>query len=177
LRPYPLQWAIYVETSRGIGNTYQLVGDQTNYAIDIKLNQPLENPDDLRGKYPVGSVSPTELAEMETILPRVDIIHNIPWWNGQDWVDDALRYLKCWGFSKICGEAELSGLQDKMCWLLESSPGINNAVEFVGCPDLACILASERSAYLHQVFWMSQASFAEQLRRSWSEVRVPGGSR
>ncbi|KAG1795572.1 uncharacterized protein BJ212DRAFT_1228153, partial [Suillus subaureus] len=103
-----------------IGNTYQLVGNQTNYAIDIRFNQRLENSEDWRGSYSVGSVSSTELAETETILQRVDIIHNLPSWNSQDWVDDALRYLKCWGFSDIIGELELANLQDRMCWLLES---------------------------------------------------------
>ncbi|KAG2367866.1 hypothetical protein BDR07DRAFT_1392391 [Suillus spraguei] len=156
LRPYPLHWAIYVETSPGIGNTYQLVGDQTNYAVDIRLNQPLSNSRDLRGSYSVGSVSWTELVEMETILPRVDIIHSIPWWNGQDWVEDALRYLKCWGFSDIIGETMLAGLQDQMCWLLESQPGIDAAVEFVGnSEDLACILSNRRTAKVHQYFWRS----------------------
>ncbi|KAG2096382.1 hypothetical protein BD769DRAFT_1780802 [Suillus cothurnatus] len=92
LRPYPLHWAIYVETSPGIGNIYQLVGNQTNYAIDIRFNQPVENSEDWRGSYSAGSVNSTELVEMETILPRVDIIHNLPCWNSQDWVDDALRY-------------------------------------------------------------------------------------
>ncbi|KAG1821677.1 uncharacterized protein BJ212DRAFT_1585691 [Suillus subaureus] len=55
LQPYPLHWAIYVETSPGIGNTYQLVGNQTNYAIDIRISQPLENSEDLRGSHSVGS--------------------------------------------------------------------------------------------------------------------------
>ncbi|KAG1841696.1 hypothetical protein DFJ58DRAFT_844944 [Suillus subalutaceus] len=128
LRPYPLHWAIYVETR-----------NRKNYAIDIRLSQPLENSEDLRGSYSVGSVSWAELAEMETILLRVDIIHDVPWWNGQDWVDDALRYLKCWGFSGIIEETKLAWLQDKMCWLLEGCDGIQNAVEFVGdSGDLAC---------------------------------------
>ncbi|KAG2074282.1 hypothetical protein BDR04DRAFT_1151368 [Suillus decipiens] len=154
LRPYPLHWAIYVETSPGIGNTYQLVGDQTNYTIDIRLNQPIKNSKDLRGSYSVGSVSWTELVEMETILPRVDIIHGLPWWNSQDWVEDALRYLKCWGFSNIIGETMLAGLQDQMCWLVECQPGIDAAVEFVGdSKDLACILSNRRSAQVHQYFW------------------------
>ncbi|KAG1772561.1 hypothetical protein EV702DRAFT_617017 [Suillus placidus] len=168
LRPYPLHWAIYVETSPGVGNTYQLVGNQKNYAIDIKLNQPLENPKDLRGSYSVGRVSRTELAEMEAILPRVDIIHGIPWWNSQDWVDDALRYLKCWGFSDIVGEMELSRLQDKMCWLLESWPGIENAVEFVGdSPDLACVLWNRRYVTIHQTFWRLQVSWRAQVQEMW----------
>ncbi|KAG2338879.1 hypothetical protein BDR05DRAFT_1003832 [Suillus weaverae] len=168
LRPYPLHWAIYVETSPGVGNTYQLVGNQKNYATDIKLNQPLENPKDLRGSYSVGRVSRAELAEMETILPRVDIIHGIPWWNSQDWVDDALRYLKCWGFSDIVGEIELSRLQDKMCWLLESWPGIENAVEFVGdSQDLACVLWNRHSVTMHQTFWRLQVSWRAQVQEMW----------
>ncbi|KAG2038898.1 hypothetical protein BDR03DRAFT_981177 [Suillus americanus] len=158
LRPYPLHWAIYVETSPGIGNIYQLVGNQTNYAIDIRLSQPLENSEDLRGSYSVGSVSWTELAEMEAILLRVDIIHDVPWWNSQDWVDDALRYLKCWGFSGIIGETKLACLQDKMCWLLEGCPGIQNAVEFVGgSGDLACVLSNRRNARKHRCIWKFHA--------------------
>ncbi|KAG1887008.1 hypothetical protein F4604DRAFT_1916842 [Suillus subluteus] len=154
LRPYPLHWAIYVETSPGIGNTYQLVGNQKNYAIDIRLSQPLENSEDLRGSYSVGSVSWAELAEMETILLRVDIIHDVPWWNGQDWVDDALRYLKCWGFSGIIEETKLAWLQDKMCWLLEGCDGIQNAVEFVGdSGDLACVLSNQHNAKAHRNLW------------------------
>ncbi|KIK35514.1 hypothetical protein CY34DRAFT_62606, partial [Suillus luteus UH-Slu-Lm8-n1] len=91
LRPYALQWAIWVRTGLGMrGHTYKLVGDQTNYAIDVRLHQPLENWNNLRGSYCVGTVSRKELDEMEIILQRVDIIHNIPWWNDQDWVDDAL---------------------------------------------------------------------------------------
>ncbi|KAG2029747.1 hypothetical protein BDR03DRAFT_1096222 [Suillus americanus] len=165
LRPYPLHWAICVETSPNIGNTYQLVGNQTNYAIDIKLNQRLENSEDWRGSYSIGSVSSTELAEMETTLRRVDIIHNLPHWNSQDWVDDALRYLKCWGFSDIIGEPELAKLQDRMCWLLESWPGIQNAVEFVGdSEDLACVLSNRRCAEMHRYFWKLQVEL-EQLWR------------
>lgn len=134
----------------------------------IKLNQPLENPKDLRGSYSVGRVSRAELAEMETILPRVDIIHGIPWWNSQDWVDDALRYLKCWGFSDIVGEIELSRLQDKMCWLLESWPGIENAVEFVGdSQDLACVLWNRHSVTMHQTFWRLQVSWRAQVQEMW----------
>ncbi|KAG1861569.1 hypothetical protein DFJ58DRAFT_872310 [Suillus subalutaceus] len=132
LWPYPLHWAICVEISPDIGNTYQLVGNQTNYPIDIRLNLRLQNSDDWRGSYSVGSVSSTELDEMETTLRRVDIIHDLLCWNSQDWVDDTLRYLKCWGFSDIIEEPELANLQDRMCWLLESWPGIQNAVEFVG---------------------------------------------
>ncbi|KAG2128086.1 hypothetical protein BD769DRAFT_1639885 [Suillus cothurnatus] len=159
LKPYPLHWAIYVETSPGIGNTYQLVGNQTNYAIDIRLNQPLENSGDLRGSHSVGNVNWTELTEMETILSRVDIIHKLPSWNSQDWVDDALRYLKCWGFSGIVGETKLAALQEQMLWLLECWPGIENAVEFVGdSEDLACILSNRRSARVHRSFWKLHAN-------------------
>ncbi|KAG1759257.1 hypothetical protein EDD22DRAFT_1052141 [Suillus occidentalis] len=155
LRPYPLQWAIWVRTGpRMKGHTYKLVGDQTNYAIDIRLHQPLENWNNLRGSHCVGTVSRKELDEMEIILQRVDIIHNIPWWNDQDWVDDALRYLKCWGFSNIIGGAELVGLQEEMCRLLECWPEINNAVQFVGYPDLACVLSNQRTAHAHRYFWM-----------------------
>ncbi|KAG1861570.1 hypothetical protein DFJ58DRAFT_777423 [Suillus subalutaceus] len=157
LRPYPLHWAICVETRPDIGNTYQLVGDQTNYAIDIKLNQRLPKSDE-RGSYSVGSVSSTELDEMETTLRRVDIIHNLPCWNSQDWVDDALRYLKCWGFSDIIGETKLANLQDRMCWMLESWPGILDAVEFVGdSEDLACVLSSRRCVEIHRYYWKSRA--------------------
>lgn len=167
LRLYPLHWAIYVETSPGIGNTYQLVGNQTNYAIDIRFNQRLENSEDWRGSYSVGSVSSTELAETETILQRVDIIHNLPSWNSQDWVDDALRYLKCWGFSDIIGELELANLQDRMCWLLESWPGIQNAVEFVGDSEgLACVLSNRRSVEIHRSFWKMQVEL-ERIQRLW----------
>ncbi|KAG1863811.1 hypothetical protein F4604DRAFT_1030219 [Suillus subluteus] len=112
LRSYPLHWAIYVETSPDIGNIYQLVGNQTNYAVDIRLNQHFQNSDDWRGSYSVGSVSSTELAEM---VRRADITHDLLCWNSQDWVDDTLRYLKCWGFSDIIGEPELASLQDRMC--------------------------------------------------------------
>ncbi|KAG2141815.1 uncharacterized protein EDB93DRAFT_1252500 [Suillus bovinus] len=162
LRPYPLHWAIYVETSPGIGNTYQLVGNQTDYTIDIKLNQPLENSEDSRGSYSVGSVSQAELTELETILPRVDIIHNVPWWNSQDWVDDALRYLKSWGFSDIIGEMELACLQENMCWILECRPGIENAVEFVGdSEDLACILSNRRYAEAHRRYWKVHTDWRE----------------
>ncbi|KAG1736010.1 hypothetical protein EDB19DRAFT_1060043 [Suillus lakei] len=159
-RPYPLHWAIYVETSSGIGNTYEIIGNPTNYAINIRLNQPLANAKDCRGGYVVGRVNWLELDEMERILPRVDIIHNLPCWNSHDWVDDALRYLKCWGFSNIIGETELSRLQDDMCWLLESWPGIETAVEFVGdSEDLACVLANRRSAEVHLSFWRSNSTW------------------
>jgi hypothetical protein len=176
LRPYPLHWAIYVETSPGIGNIYQLLGNQTNYAIDIRFNQPVENSEDWRGSFSAGSVNSTELAEMETILPRVDIIHNIPCWNSQDWVDDALRYLKCWGFSDIIGEPELANLQDSMCWLLESQPGIENAVEFVGdSEDLACVLSNRRSAEMRRFFWKLQAEWARIRELSRRGLIPPGG--
>lgn len=96
---------------------------------------------------------------METILSRVDIIHKLPWWNSQDWVDDALRYLKCWGFSGIVGETKLAALQEQMLWLLECWPGIENAVEFVGdSEDLACILSNRRSARVHRSFWKLHAN-------------------
>jgi hypothetical protein len=121
--------------------------------MDIRLHQPLENGHNWRGSYCVGTVSRKELDEMESILQRVDIIHNIPWWNDQDWVDDALRYLRCWGFSNIVGEAELARLQDKMCWILEFWPEINDAVQFDGYPDLACVLSNQRTAHEHQIFW------------------------
>lgn len=155
-QPYPLQWAIWVETGPRIGHTFKLVGDQTNYAIDIRLHQPLENWHNLRGSYCVGTVNRKELDEMESILQRVDIIHNIPWWNDQDWVDDALRYLRCWGFSNIVGEAELARLQDIMCWLLECWPEINDAVQFDGYPDLACVLSNKRTAHEHQFYWITR---------------------
>jgi hypothetical protein len=176
LRPYPLHWAIYVETSPGIGNIYQLVGNQTNYAIDIRFNQPVENSEDWRGSCSAGSVNSMELAEMETVLPRVDIIHNLPCWNSQDWVDDALRYLKCWGFSDIIGEPELANLQDSMCWLLESRPGIENAVEFVGdSEDLACVLSNRRSAEMRRFFWKLQAEWARIRELSRRGPSPPGG--
>ncbi|KAG1795574.1 uncharacterized protein BJ212DRAFT_1291213 [Suillus subaureus] len=62
--------------------------------MDTRLNRPLQNLDDWRGSYSIGSVSSTELDKMEAILQIVGIIHNLPCWNSQDWVEDALRYLK-----------------------------------------------------------------------------------
>ncbi|KAG2128667.1 uncharacterized protein EDB93DRAFT_406618 [Suillus bovinus] len=152
-RPYPLHWAIYVETSPSIGNTYQIAGDSTNYAIDIRLNQPLENLEDLRGSCIVGKVNRKELDAMETLLPRVAIMRDLPCWNSHNWVEDALGYLRrCCCFS-IVGEIKLSGLQDNMCWLLEEWPEIEDAVEFVGDANLACVQNNRRLWDSHQNFW------------------------
>ncbi|KAG1822143.1 hypothetical protein EV424DRAFT_1399885 [Suillus variegatus] len=152
-RPYPLHWAIYVETSPGIGNTYQTAGDSENYAINIRLDQPLENPEDLRGSCIVGSVSRTELDAMETLLTRVVIVRDLPCWNSHNWVEDALGYLRRCCFFSIVGEIKLSGLQDNMCWLLEDWPGIEDAVEFVGDTDLACVQNNRRFRDSHETFW------------------------
>ncbi|KAG1774449.1 hypothetical protein EV702DRAFT_1123875 [Suillus placidus] len=152
-RPYPLHWAIYVETSPGIGNTYQIAGNSKNYAIDIRLNQPLENPEDLGGSCIVGRVNKRELNAMETLLPRVAIVRNLPCWNSHNWVEGALGYLRRCCFFGIAGEMELSGLQDNMCWLLEDWPGIEDAVEFVGDANLTCIQNNRHFGDSHQTFW------------------------
>ncbi|KAG2073066.1 hypothetical protein BDR04DRAFT_958236, partial [Suillus decipiens] len=119
LRPYPLHWAIYVETSAGIGNTYQIAGNSPDYAIDIRLNQPLENLEDLRGSLIVGRVNKGELDAMEQLLARVAIVRNLPHWNSHNWVEGALGYLRRCYFLGIVGEMVLLSLQDDMCWLLE----------------------------------------------------------
>ncbi|KIK41242.1 hypothetical protein CY34DRAFT_40148, partial [Suillus luteus UH-Slu-Lm8-n1] len=89
-RPYPLHWATCVETGPGIGNTYQITGNSDNYAINIRLDQPLENRKDWRGSFIVGTVTWAELGEMGRTLATVDIVRNIPSWNNDDWVMSAL---------------------------------------------------------------------------------------
>lgn len=53
----------------------------------------------------------------------------------------------------IAGEMELSVLQEDMCWLLEDWPGIEDAVEFVGDANLACVQNNRRFRESHQTFW------------------------
>ncbi|KAG2747057.1 hypothetical protein P692DRAFT_20736616, partial [Suillus brevipes Sb2] len=96
-RPYPLHWAIYVETGPGIGNTYQITRNSYNYAINIRLDQPPKNRKDWRGSFIVGTVTWAELGEMERILATVDIVRNVPSWNSHDWVMSALISLFGWG--------------------------------------------------------------------------------
>ncbi|KAG2039658.1 hypothetical protein BDR03DRAFT_804772, partial [Suillus americanus] len=120
-QPYPLHWAIYVETSPGIGNTYQIVGNSNNYAINIKHNQPLENRNDWRGSLIVGTVTWVELGEMERILTTVDIMRDDPGWNSHDWVVSGLIFLSGSGLSgiMIMSESRLRDLHNNMYWLLE----------------------------------------------------------
>ncbi|KIK36928.1 hypothetical protein CY34DRAFT_47457, partial [Suillus luteus UH-Slu-Lm8-n1] len=92
-RPYPLHWAIYIENGPGMGNTYPITGNSENYAIDIRLDQPLENRKDWRGSFIVGTVAWAGLGEMERILATIDIVRNIPSWNSHDWVMSALMSL------------------------------------------------------------------------------------
>ncbi|KAG2060988.1 hypothetical protein BDR06DRAFT_848332, partial [Suillus hirtellus] len=75
--------------------------------------------EDLHGSCIVGSVSRTKLDTMETLLTTVVIVHDLPCWNSHNWVEDALKYLRCCCFFSIVGEIKLSGLQDNMHWLLE----------------------------------------------------------
>ncbi|KAG1863830.1 hypothetical protein F4604DRAFT_1783952 [Suillus subluteus] len=118
-QPYPLHWAIYVETGRGIGNTYQIVGNSNNYAINIRHNQPLENRNNWRGSLIVGNVTWVELCEMERILPTVGIMRSDPNWNSHDWVVSALISLSRSGLSgmMIMSEGRLRDLRDNMYWL------------------------------------------------------------
>ncbi|KAG2148702.1 uncharacterized protein EDB93DRAFT_1084775 [Suillus bovinus] len=101
-RPYSLHWALYVETSPGIGNTYQIMGTSDNYAIDIRRNRPLEN--DWSKRIIMGTVTLEEIDEMERILTTVDIMHNVPNWNGNDWFMSALVSLS---------RSELTGMMPK----------------------------------------------------------------
>ncbi|KAG2029748.1 hypothetical protein BDR03DRAFT_975593, partial [Suillus americanus] len=71
LRPYPLHWAICVEISPGIGNAYQLVGNQTNYTIDIRFNQPRQSSPKWR--------------QPSKELISYTIFRALPCWNSQDW--------------------------------------------------------------------------------------------
>ncbi|KAG2135769.1 hypothetical protein DEU56DRAFT_388263 [Suillus clintonianus] len=152
-RHFPLHWVIYVETDPGIGNTYQVVGNPDNYATDIKLNQPYEKSDNWRGSFSVGTVNWVQLGEMERIISRVQIMHDIPGWNSQDWVASALFSLKCSGFFGITSEVGVLELADKMCWLLEGWPGVENMVEFIGGDDLACVIANRHFKKTHKLVW------------------------
>jgi hypothetical protein len=59
-KPYPLHWAIYVETGLGI---YHITGNSDNYAIDIRIDQPLENRKGWRGIFTVGTATSAEPAK------------------------------------------------------------------------------------------------------------------
>jgi hypothetical protein len=62
---------------------------------------------------------------MERILATIDIVRNIPSWNGHDWVVSALICILWSGLSSvmIMSESRLHDLRDNnMCWLLESWP-------------------------------------------------------
>ncbi|KAG1802597.1 hypothetical protein EV424DRAFT_1304381, partial [Suillus variegatus] len=100
-RPYPLHWAIYVETGLGIGNTYQIIKNSDNYTLNVRHNQPLENRKDWRGSFIVGTVTWVEFSEMERILATVDITYDVPSWNSHDRVMSALVSLSGSGLSGI----------------------------------------------------------------------------
>lgn len=89
---------------------------------------------------------------MEILLARVAIVRNLPHWNSHNWVEGALGYLRRCSFMGIAGEMELSVLQEDMCWLLEDWPGIEDAVEFVGDANLACVQNNRRFRESHQTF-------------------------
>ncbi|KAG2101339.1 uncharacterized protein F5147DRAFT_762725 [Suillus discolor] len=93
----PLRWAIYVETSPGIGNIYQIIGNSDNYAIDVGRNQPLERTFALE-----------ELGEMEGIFETVEIVRNVPSWNNNDWIISALGSLSQSKLSGIMPKARLA---------------------------------------------------------------------
>lgn len=98
----PLRWAIYIETSPGIGNIYQIIGNSDNYAIGVGRNQPLER--DLYDRLSIGTVTLEELGEMEGILETVEIVRNVPSWNNNDWIISALGTLS---------QSKLSGIMPK----------------------------------------------------------------
>ncbi|KAG1729198.1 uncharacterized protein EDB91DRAFT_1253114 [Suillus paluster] len=107
---YPLHWAIYVPTGRGIDNTYQNLENTDTFTIDFRRNQP-HNPGAWRGSLTVGRVAVNHLAS-------VAVTHHDHRWNCQNWVGDGLRYLSQ-QHCHITGETQTS-LQTKMWALLEA---------------------------------------------------------
>ncbi|KAG2156754.1 uncharacterized protein EDB93DRAFT_1078998, partial [Suillus bovinus] len=150
LRPYPLHWALYVETSPDVGNTYEIVGDQNTYTFRMTENQPFEHKG-YRGGCCVGRLnSEEELALMGDILKKVEIFQDIPTWNSHNWVKTALRTLRHSGFCIDLDES-IGNLQYIMLHQLESWFEITHGVEggvaeypvqFVGYEYLDCVLHS-----------------------------------
>ncbi|KAG1893838.1 uncharacterized protein F5891DRAFT_1195864 [Suillus fuscotomentosus] len=144
LRPYPLHWALYVETGPGVGNTYEIVGDQSTYTFRMTVDQPLANKEGYRGCCYLGRVSEAKLPRMGAILAKIEVFRNCPIWNSHDWVETALRTLRDSGFPVHSKEEVLHGcLQDEMLWQLEDWPGIEDVVEFVGYQYLECVIYSK----------------------------------
>ncbi|KAG1876170.1 hypothetical protein C8R48DRAFT_374376 [Suillus tomentosus] len=144
LRPYPLHWALYVETGPGVGNTYEIVGDQSTYTFRVTVNQPLANKEDYHGCCYLGRVSEAKLPRMGAILAKIEVFRNCPVWNIHDWVGTALRTLRDSGFPVHSEEEVRHGrLQDEMLWQLEDWPGIEGVVEFVGYQYLECVIYSK----------------------------------
>ncbi|KAG2073995.1 hypothetical protein BDR04DRAFT_966052, partial [Suillus decipiens] len=120
-QPHPLHWAIYVETGRGMGSVYQIIGNPNNYTIEIKHNRLFENRTHWRGSFIVGTVTWAELGAMESILARVEVIRGVPTWNSRNWVASALVSLSRSGLSgiMIMSQDRLRDLHDNMFWLSE----------------------------------------------------------
>jgi hypothetical protein len=85
---------LYVETGSGIGNTYEIIGDQDSYTFSMTENQPLENKDCYGRCYVRSLDSETVLALIRDNLKKVEVFRNNPAWNSHDWVETALRTLR-----------------------------------------------------------------------------------
>ncbi|KAG1736783.1 hypothetical protein EDB19DRAFT_1829817 [Suillus lakei] len=93
-------WATYISTGPGIGNIYEILGDQDTYTLDIRRNQPEPNPDPLgRERIEVGKVALDQLDWLETYLARVPIRRHDPNWYPNHWVWDVLCDLRERGFA------------------------------------------------------------------------------
>ncbi|KAG2072802.1 hypothetical protein BDR04DRAFT_971338, partial [Suillus decipiens] len=81
-----------------VGNTFEIVGDQTTYTFRMTENQLFENKDYRGGCY-VGRVkSKAEVALMGVILKKVEVFQNIPAWNSHEWAKAALSVPRNSGF-------------------------------------------------------------------------------
>ncbi|KIJ19159.1 hypothetical protein PAXINDRAFT_97186 [Paxillus involutus ATCC 200175] len=118
-RPYPLHWAIFVRTSPGRGNYYQVAGNIDTFTVDARYNVPLQNREAWRGSHVVGYVAPSHLHNLEVHLAQIPVVRHCRDWNCQNWVYDALKRLN---FQELYTDVHLSmsRLQTQMCCLLEA---------------------------------------------------------
>ncbi|KAG1751171.1 hypothetical protein EDB19DRAFT_1846179 [Suillus lakei] len=89
---YPPDWAIWIPTGPGVGNTYQIIGDQDTYTLDIRRNQPKVIPYPGQTSVHVGRVAAHKLAVLEKCLIGRPITHHDPKWNPRYWVWEALNF-------------------------------------------------------------------------------------
>lgn len=104
------QEAIYIETERGRGWTYQILGGQTpGWTYESKQRDGLEDSKDFYKKYLRGTVTQADLHKVDEIcrtvpMPRAEMIGGIPFHRDcRHWVINALEKLQQQGIYKPTG--------------------------------------------------------------------------